>query len=412
VRYERVRSRSSGDLAGIDTHAIVPRVALAYDVDGTGRLVLRTTYGHYSGRYDEKQIGANSSVGNPDRTVAIYLGPPGKGRDFSPGFDPANYRVFTGVFPTANVRFNRGLSAPITREFTESVRKAIGTRGYGEATYIWRRTTHVVEDFIDLSNGATTVERSGVNFGAFTNIVYRNSDVPRRRYQAIVLQGHYEVRGNWSVSGSWTIEVQNHGNYEGEGPNLPGMTSSIGNFPEGFDPARNEAYGRLQGFERHRVRLWSIYSTGAGRFGNVSLSGLLRVDSGRVYSLVAVNQPLTGVQLRLLGGYPDPPFSQRVYFGSRGARTFPGCGVIDMAIAYDLPSIRKLRPWIKIDVFNLFNNQKVIGFDTTVFQDPSSPKDPLGLATGYIKGSAFGRARSSADFPQPRTLRLALGVRF
>jgi hypothetical protein len=411
-RFEHVRSHATGGMAGVDTSTIVPRLAVAYDPGGDGRFVLHTTYGEYAGRYDEAQIGVNSSVGNPARTIAFYLGPPGQGRSFAPGFDPRNYLIFTGVFPTANVQVDRNLSAPITKEVTFSAGTTIGARGYGEASYIWRRTEHVIEDFISVSNGTTKVERDGVDFGSFTNIVYRNSDIPQRRYQGVVLQGRYQARTNWSLAAFWTIQLKNDGNYEGEAANQPGVSSSIGNFPEGFDPARNEPLGHLQSFERHRVRLWSIVNVDARRFGSFSLSGLMRIESGRAYSLVATNQRLTDIQTTLLAGYPDAPFGQRVYFGARGSQAFPGYAALDASMTYNLPAIRTLRPWLKIDIFNLFNNQKLIGFNTTVAQDPNSPTDSLGLATGFTKGPTFGQAETDADFPQPRTLRVAVGVRF
>ena len=61
---------------------------------------------------------------------------------------------------------------------------------------------------------------------------------------------------------------------------------------------------------------------------------------------------------------------------------------------------RQVRPFFKFDVFNLFNNDKQISWNTTVRQDPSSPRDELGLATGYIKGASFGQAASNTNFPQ------------
>ena len=80
---------------------------------------------------------------------------------------------------------------------------------------------------------------------------------------------------------------------------------------------------------------------------------------------------------------------------------------------------RSVRPWIKLDVYNIFNNTKLISWNTTVQQNPASPADALGLATGYVKGAAFGQMESNSNFPGPfngatggRTVLLALGVQF
>jgi hypothetical protein len=81
-------------------------------------------------------------------------------------------------------------------------------------------------------------------------------------------------------------------------------------------------------------------------------------------------------------------------------------------------------------VFNLLNNQKLIAWNTVITQDASSPKDSLGLATGYSRGAAYGTASGNTvtnlytttinAYPLAfngapaggRTFRLAIGFRF
>ena len=158
-----------------------------------------------------------------------------------------------------------------------------------------------------------------------------------------------------------------------------------------------------------------------GRAGRLSFSGLVRADSGLTYSLLATNVDLSDIQTNLLkdAGYPDAPSSQNVYFGDRGTQTFAGFTLFDTSINYELPLYKTARPWLKFDVYNLFNNQKVIQYDTTVNPDPNSPLDSFGLPTGFIKGSQFGQATSTAAYPVPfqgqrggRTFRVAFGFRF
>src|SRR5262249_10225817 len=162
-------------------------------------------------------------------------------------------------------------------------------RAHAEATYVWRRTGGLIEDFIDSSNGFTDVVRNGVDYGNFTNVVYRNTDIAERHYQGLVFQSRYEITKNWTANGFWTIQLEHEGNYEGENANQPGAPSVIGDFPQAFNAARNYPFGRLQDFQRHRVRLWTIKTFELGHLGDVSLSGLLRVESGQVYSLRATN---------------------------------------------------------------------------------------------------------------------------
>lgn len=424
VRAEKVKSHSTGGIIGVDTSTVVPRLAAAFDPKGDGRTVFHVTYGWYSGRYDDTQVGANSAVGNPALTVGVYDGPAGQGRDFAPGFDPANYQTVFGSFPTANVSIAPGLSSPLTKEFTVSAGREIGTKGSAQITYVMRHMSNFIEDFTDIANGTTDVVQNGTDFGTFTNVVFRNSNGPKRDYQAIVAEGAYHVTPSWQVEGNYTLQLKNDGNFTGEAQNQPGISSPYGDFPVAGLPTvetRSLPDGHLYDFQRSKLRAWTIYTMNLHSAGRLSLSGLLRADSGLTYSLVASSVPLSDIQTNLLtaAGYPDAPSSQNVYFGERGSQFFPGVALFDTSVNYELPLYKSARPWLKFDVYNLFNDLKVIRYNTTVVPDPNSPLDSMGLPTGFIKGPQFGQATSTAAYPVPfqgqrggRTFRVAFGFRF
>ena len=145
------------------------------------------------------------------------------------------------------------------------------------------------------------------------------------------------------------------------------------------------------------------------------------MNSGLTYSLRSTGVDLTAIQLANLAAYPDAPSSQTVYFGDRGSQQFDGYGLLDFSVNYNVPVFRSVRPWVKFDVYNLFNNQKLTSWNTTVNPDDNSPTDALGIPTGYTKGSRFGKATSNNNFPVPylgfantggRTFLVAVGVRF
>jgi outer membrane receptor protein involved in Fe transport len=423
VRYEKVRSEATGGIIGVDTSTTVPRLAATYDVTGDGRTILQTSYAHYAGKYSEAQIGRNSPVGNPAFVLYDYLGPEGEGRDFAPGFDLANYEISTATVPTANVFLASGLSSPITREFTASVGRQLGARSFAKLTYTNRSYSNFIEDFIDdpTDAGRTDVVYQGIDFGTFDNVVYRNSDAPERNYQALLLQANYRPWSRLSVEGHWTVQLKNEGNFEGEAENQPAISSSLGDYPEILVPSRNFPIGRLSDFQRNKVRLWAIYSQPLGRFGDVDLAPILRVDSGLAYSLAATNVDLSDVQLARNPGYARLPDggTQTLYFGDRGSQMFPGYALLDLAATYRIPVFRTVSPYVKVEVLNLTNNQKLISWDTTVTPDPNSPLDENGLPTGYIKGPDFGTATANTDYPawRPgftggRTYLLSGGIRF
>jgi hypothetical protein len=281
----------------------------------------------------------------------------------------------------------------------------------------------MIEDFITRADGTTHVVLQGVDAGTVSNHVFRNTDLAHRQYSAMVFQSRYQLGNRWTVNGQYTLELKNEGNYTGEGTNTPGSTSRIGDYPEAYSPEADRFFpdGRLPSFERHRLRAWSIYDIGLGRLGDVSVSGLWRVDSGQVYSLAQTNVPLTSIQRTILrnAGYPDAPGNSTLFFASRGSETFNGYGALDFNANYNVPIFRTVRPWVKFDVFNLLNNDKQISWNTTVRQDPSTPLDALGYRTGFVKGATFGTSTAATQFiPVPiggnglRTFRVAVGLRF
>jgi outer membrane receptor protein involved in Fe transport len=412
LRYERVRSEATGNIVSVDTDTIVPRLAATYDVRGDGRFTLQATYGHYAGRYGTYQFAGNTNVGNPSLVYGIYLGPEGSGKGFAPGFDTANYLTVGGFFPTVNVFFAPGLSSPVNREFTAAAGVGLGPGSYAKLTFVNRKLTGFVEDFLTFEGGSTTVEEDGEVLGTFTNQYFENSDLPKRTYKALVLQTAYRLTSRWNVAGHWTLMLKNDGNFEGENAGSPGISSGIGDFAEVFVPERNFPEGRLNGYQRHKVRAWTTYDFALGRAGHANLGLLWRFDSGSVYSLAAGNQPLSDIQLARDPGYDSLPTNQILFFADRGTELFESSSRFDLALNYDVPVYKKLRPWLKLEVRNVFNDQSLIASNTTIDADPDSPLDADGLPTGFVRGSRFGQGTSKNHYPLQRTFLFSVGLRF
>jgi hypothetical protein len=321
------------------------------------------------------------------------------------------------------VFFEDGLHSPLTKEFTASVGSQLTPRVYAKGTYVWRKMSGGIDDFIDTTTGQTTVIRDGIDFGTFDNAVYRNADLAKRDYQALLLQGQYRVNSRLTVQGHWTVQLQNEGNFEGEASNQPGVPSLLGDYPEVFNETRNFPYGRTDDFQRHKVRLWAVYNVPMGRWGGLDLTGLWRYNSALSYSLRALNVTLTDTQLAIAqaAGYANEPNGgdQTLYFGERGSQSFKGYAVFDLGVGYNVPVWRTVRPYFKLDLLNVLNNQKQIGWNTTVTPDFNGPLDSLGLPLNYIQGPRFGQATRNLDYPVyrsgfdgGRTALLSFGIRF
>jgi hypothetical protein len=429
TRFEAVRSQATGDIVTVDTTKIVPRLGAAYDVTGDGRTTLQATYGHYSGKYGEGQYASNTDVGNPSRVTYGYTGPAGQGLDFAPGFNLANYgTIISASFPTANIFVADGVQSPTVHEFTAALGREMGANGYAKMTYQWRKWYGFLDDFISLSNGIVNVNRNGANIGDLTKVLYDNASASGidRDYQALVFQSNYRVRQNIRVNADYTLQLKNNGNFDGEAANQPGIPSVFGDYPEVLGPSMDRYLpeGRLADYQRHKLRIYGSYTVGGdGPLGALDISPIWRVNSGQVFSIFAEGVPLTPIQLARNPGYPandiNTSTSERLYFGERGVGNYKGYGLFDLALTYGVPVWKTAKPWIKVEFYNLLNNQKLIGWDKTVTPDNNGPKDANGLALNYVQGPRFGQAVSDNQFPQPipgqnggRLFRMALGLRF
>jgi hypothetical protein len=402
MRYEHAGSNAgAAGSTNVDQNRVVPRLGAGYDVNADGKTVLLGTYAQYSGKYNDAQFSKNTLVGNSERFATVYTGPAGEGRDFAAGFDPANYAgaVASATFPTLNILFDKNLSAPLTHELTMGAARLLGKSGYFKAVYIQRKTTHFVEDFSQLSNGISNIVVNGVTVGTTDNILYQNSDLPRRSYSALELTGQSRLLDNLMVNGQWTVQLKNDGNFEGESPNPTG--SPIGDYPEMIVLARSAPDGRLDDFQRSKLRLWANYNLPMGRRGALDITPLVRYNSARTYSLAVNGQPLSAIQAARNPGYANT-VTQTIFFADRGSEAFKGYGLFDLAVTYGVPVWRGARPWIKFEAFNLLNNQKLISWDTTITADANGPKDANGLPLAYVKGSRFGTATASSNYPGPR----------
>jgi hypothetical protein len=409
VRYERVGSEATGGAASIGAQSLVPRLAASYAVREDGNTVVGASYAHYAGRYTSSIFGRNTPVANAGRVTSVYNGPAGQGYDFAPAFDLANYSVVSGSFPTANIFLDDNLESPLTREFTLSAAQALGAKGAVRAIYVWRHATGLAESFIDdpTASGKTVVAQDGRAFGTFDNVYYRNSDDAVRNYQAIELLGNYQVRSNWTAAAHWTLQLKNDGNFEGESINAPGSPSVLGDYPEILVAARNFPMGRLDDYQRHKVRAWSTYMVNLGRFGSFDVTPMWRYNSALTYSLAANSVPLSTVQRARNPGYARLPGSgangsQTLFFSERGSEEFAGYGLVDLGVTYQVPVWRSLKPWLKLEVLNVMDNNKLIAWDTTITADPASALDADGLPTGYRPGARFGQGTSTAAYPRPR----------
>jgi hypothetical protein len=422
VRYEHVSGEGPTGAPLATNHSFVPRLGVSYDVKGDGRFVLSGSYGEYAGGSNPNNFERNTNVGNPNLVYYVYVGAPGQGRDFAPGFDLNNWALVGGNFPAITTFNQSDLRSPVTREFTLSAGVQLNPQAYAAVTYINRKVRNFIDNFTTFDLGKTHVVLDGTDFGNFDNTLYKNTDDRVRRYQAVALQGRYGLTRNLNVDMNYTYMLKYEGNYEGEATNQPAITPGINSYPEILVPDRNSPVGNLDGFQRHKLRVLTSYNLPT-HFGTFGFGMVYRFDSGTPYSFAFSNYGISDIQLARDPGYAFPPSSQTIYFGERGSQTFPSQSRFDLAMNYDIPVFKSLAPWIKVTVLNVFNTRYRTAFDTGIVPCDggsaathagctSAPLDANGLPTTFVKGSSFGRATAVSDYVQARKFSLSAGIRF
>ncbi len=418
LRYEKVKGSGPEGTTTANSDSVVPRLGVAYDVLGNGRYTVSGSYAQYAGGYNPIAFNQITNVGNPSYVYYFYLGPPGEGYQFAPGYDPANYVLAGGAFPTRNVFLQKGLHSPRTREWSGSIGGQILPNTYAAITYLHRDYKDFIAPLITIPGGATFIPELDVSLD---NKVYSNTDRIKRNYQSVALQGRTTVNRNVWVQVAYTYTIRYDGNSEEEGSNAPFSPSGIGSYPELSAPDRNFPFGRLNGYQKHRLRVFPNYNLPT-RFGNFNFGMIYNYDSGQAYSFRAPNQPYSDIQLARDPGYAVLPQTQTLYFGKRGAGTFPGQSRFDLALTYDISVFKSIAPWIQLRAINLLNTSYRSAFNTQIIpcSDPAqtgcngqAPLDANGLPTTFTTaGTPFGSATANSQFQQSRTFSINAGVRF
>lgn len=420
VRFDTVSGTGPTGAKLTKNHAFEPRLGAAYDILGDSKYILSGSYAEYAGGSNPNNFLQKTNVGNPNLVYSLYIGPDGQGRNFAPGFDPANYVQIGGSFPAANVFNSANLRSPVVREFTISAGGQLARQLYAAITYVNRNTRNFIEGFITFDEGKTHVVNNGVDLGFFDNNVFKNTNAEKRQYQALAFQTRAVVAPHWNVDLNYTYQIKYEGNFEGENTNQPAITSIFGDYPEIYVASRNFPDGRLNGYQKHRVRFITDYLLPT-RFGDFGFGLVYKFDSGTPYSIRRNNFPVSGIQLSHDPGYATPPQTQPLYFGARGSQLFPSQSQFDLALNYDIPIMKVLSPWVKVTLLNVFNTHYLTGFNTAIVPctkttqagcNGAAPLDANGLPTTYVNGPLFGKATGASSYQTPRTFQLSAGIRF
>ncbi|MFN2239987.1 MAG: carboxypeptidase regulatory-like domain-containing protein [Thermoanaerobaculia bacterium] len=420
---------SAGNTVADDSN-FSPRLGVAYDFFGNGRLRGNASFSRYVSHIAETISGGTSAAGRPAYFAWEYQGP-ALNQDLSMdtrqvmalifdwfnsvgGLD--NEEHLLAVFiPGATSKLEGSLTTPSVDEFQIGLGTELGSRGFLRGDIISREWNDFYTSRIDMTTGRTSVG------GDMT--VIENSDLFTRKYEALQIQAGYRPHARISIGGNYTLS-ETTGNSVGETSGSGPVSESISR-PEYWDFSWNSPNGLLPTDQEHKLRAW-VSADIPTPIGNFNASVLQRLDSGSPYSL-AGDIYIRDTDLAALGvgggvtnpGYAQPPRFVTYFFSDRGEFRWEDLTATDFALNYSLP-ISAVELFVQAEMFNIFDESAQVSGDTVVQTrrnradlqafDPFTTTPVEGVH--YAKGPNFGTARSAGHYQAPRSYQFSVGLRF
>ena len=404
-----------------------PRLGVTYDVKGDGRTKVYGNYGMFFARVPNdlaaRSLSADDGFTRGDYYDAALTRVVPEGT-LAAGV--TRHFILAGVFPdtidpNAKLTYTNEIVAGLDREIRTNT--TVGIR------YVFRNMPRVLEDIANCpmvayelaatSSICGSVEyiltnpSSSVPVAAGTEFLGAKFDDPVHKYNSVELT--FNKRGSvWSGMASYRYSML-HGNFEGfyrddNGQSDPGI-SSLYDFPTN-DPSYTAIGGRQFGYPGDIRYLGT--SDGAlpldrpqqiKLYGNRTWAGGLNVGGG----------------INMSSGKPLTPMAANPNYGSKGEipEAARGTGIetidgfkertpfesqVDVQASYALKMSETRRVTFLADVFNLFNQRRVTGYNQNTQLD-NGPEDPdFGKPISTILGG------NPPQYQTPFSMRV--GVRF
>jgi len=431
ARYDVTDAADSQGNPTADDSSVSPRLGATYDISGNGRLKLNASYGKYIGRLAETVQGAGSAAGEPKGIYFLYDGPDLVGTsdqvvrgavDWFNARGGTDYAHWQGDFAPilviggVSTKLAGKLKAPGVDEWTAGVGFQLSPNAYLRADYISRDWNNYYVSVTNQDTGAVVEPISGA--ASDLTLVTNTNDLDRK-YKAVQLAANARFFSRLNLGANYTYSKLT-GNAEGENINSGPVSTGgwIFQYPEYQGFVQNSPNGYLSGDQTHKLRAFGSMDFPLGGFGTFNVSVLERFDSGTPYSvsfaaLADADPNATGDAANQFG-YISAPTTVTYYVGERGSERWEDTTATDLALNYRIP-LGKLEFFTEGEIVNLFNEQAQINGNTSVNRTATA-FNPFTTApvegVHYVKSSAFGQARSSADYQLARTYRLSLGFRF
>jgi outer membrane receptor protein involved in Fe transport len=439
ARYDKNHAvNADGELISDDSN-YSPRLGLIYDVRGDGRHRVTANFARYATKIGDGSnvFSTSQAAGNPgtfqwtyrvcSATVTTDCGPainPAGTTNFTSYTDAlktlfawfdarggTNNTNYTSVsYPGFGSIFRESLKTPVADEYTLGYGFQINPRAYVRIDGVRREWHHFYARQVNEPLARIIPPN---NIPGDMSVTVNDDDFTTRKYNAIELQGNWNVSQNLVLGGNYTHSTLK-GNDVGEG----GGTATIRNtpselfYPEFFNYPNRRPSGYLGQDRTHRARVWGSYNLHTP-VGSFAISAIESYDSGFAYSAVGSidatgrNNNFRGCTAAAPNTLASPCFAglpanpgyilngagttTDYYFSKRGEFRTADRLATDLALVYSLPLWGKFEFFARGDLLNVFNTSAIVdpsllNTDVITSRTGSIPTVANGQITAYNSG--------------------------
>lgn len=408
VRYDKNDAVNADGEKISDDSNFSPRLGLIFDVNGDGRHRVTANYARYATKIGDGSnvFSTSQAAGSPGSfTWAYRVCSATVTTDCGPAVNPAgttnytNYADALGIlfawfdarggtsntnfiaasYPGYGSIFRESLKTPVADEYTVGYGLQISPRAYLRVDGV-RREWH--NFYARQVNEPALRIIPPNNVPADMSVTVNDDEFTSRTYNAIELQGNWNMRPNVLIGGNYTWSTLK-GNDVGEGGGTATIRNTPGEifYPEYLNYANRRPEGYLGQDRRHRARMWASYDLNTP-IGSLTFSAIESYDSGFAYSAVG-SVDATGRNASFRGctsaapntpaspcftGLPTNPgyvlngagTAHDYFFSKRGEFRTDDRLATDLAVVYTLPLWHKFTFFARGDLLNIFNTNVIV----------------------------------------------------
>jgi len=432
ARYDKNSSKDQSGLKVVDDQAWSPRLGVTWDVQGNGRWRVNAGLARYVMGVNTAIVDAGSAGGRTATFSYRYQGDAINTAASGPYLTaeqalPLIFAWFNANggttratrtapnIPGVTTRVGDNIKAPNSDEYTIGVAREIGNKGAVRVDYVYRDYRDFYGDFRNTSTGRVADETGR----SYDLVVVDNTNTIDRSYKGLSAQASYRLSRDLQVGGNYTLSWAK-GNFEGEDSGSGPVRASADDYPEYRQESWNYPEGYTNGDQRHKVRGWVNYNLPLPEgLGRVDVGVLQRFDSSTGYDNSITVNPSTYVTNP---GYLTPPTSVTYYLSGRGELRRDGIYRTDLSVnwSHRLPGLAKGQVFFRGIVTNLFNHQRIDGFNTTILRrdndsrfaafNPFTETPVQGVHWDF--GPDYGKVTGPGSYQSPREASFSVGIRF